>query len=69
MTTLQIADCVNDVCPWTGQPVAADALMLYRGRVIGFADPRARDRFRAAVVALETALAPAPPDRCAPTLF
>ena len=66
MTELRLADCANDVCPWTGLPVAEDALMIYRGRVIGFADREGRDRFRAAVVAVETAIAPVPKvaERC-----
>ncbi|MEM1048845.1 MAG: glutathione S-transferase [Pseudomonadota bacterium] len=58
MAGLALESCANDVCPWTGRPVAEDALMRYRGQVIGFGDPRDRDRFLAAVVALETALAP-----------
>jgi hypothetical protein len=60
MIRLDIADCVNDVCPWTGKPVSADALTLYKGKVVGFADRRARDSFLAATIAFETALL-APP--------
>ncbi|WP_181705973.1 glutathione S-transferase [Chthonobacter rhizosphaerae] len=60
MTHLQIEDCVNDVCPWTGKPVSADALTRYKGKVIGFADRRSRDAFLAAIVAFETAIL-APP--------
>lgn len=60
MPPLSIADCVNDVCPWTGKPVSADALTRYKGKVIGFADRRSRDAFLAALVAFETAIL-APP--------
>lgn len=55
-----LAACVNDVCPWTGKPVSADALTLYKGRVIGFAHRSARDTFLAAIIAFETAIQPAP---------
>jgi len=58
MATLRIEDCVNDVCPWSGKRVSPDGLMRYRGRIVGFHDTRHRDRFLAAVIALETALAP-----------
>jgi hypothetical protein len=60
MTPLAVADCVNDVCPWTGKPVSADALTLYKGKVVGFADRRARDSFLAAMIAFETAIQPPP---------
>ena len=42
---LVLKDCVNDVCPWSGEPVAADSLTLYRGRVVGFCNPGYRDTF------------------------
>ena len=65
MSRLDLRDCANDVCPWTGKPVSAEALTVYKGRVIGFADRRARDLFLAAMVAFETALqAPLPPKVC-----
>jgi len=57
---LSFADCVNDVCPWTGRPVSADALARYKGRVIGFADRPSHDAFLSAIVAFETAILPAP---------
>jgi len=57
---LSLADCVNDVCPWTGKPVSGSALTLYKGKVVGFADRAARDAFLAAMVAFETAIL-APP--------
>jgi hypothetical protein len=57
---LHLADCANDVCPWTGRPVSPDGLALYRGRVVGFADRVRRDAFLSAIVALETAIRPAP---------
>jgi hypothetical protein len=48
--------CVNDVCPWTGKPVSADALAVYKGRVVGFASPELRDRFFAATLIFDAAI-------------
>ena len=45
---LNIADCVNRTCPWSGKPVSADSLTLYRGRVVGFCNIGCRDKFEAA---------------------
>jgi len=45
---LKIEDCVNDVCPWSGKPVSADSLLLYRNQVVGFCNPGCRDKFAAA---------------------
>lgn len=42
-------DCVNEVCPWSGKPVAEDSLMLYRGAVVGFCNPGCRDKFQTAL--------------------
>ncbi len=49
MTTLNIADCINDICPWSGKPVSADSLTIYRGRVVGFCNTGCRDKFEKAV--------------------
>jgi hypothetical protein len=54
---LDLADCVNAVCPWSGKPVAADSLTRYRGRVVGFCNPGCRDKFDRAVDMFEAALA------------
>lgn len=53
---LALEDAVNDTCPWSGGPVAAEALTLYQGAVVGFADAEARDRFEAAIRHFEDAL-------------
>ena len=55
--TLRLEDCVNDVCPWSGDRVSADSLTLYRGEVVGFCNPGCRDKFEAADAHFETALA------------
>ena len=53
---LDIADCVNQVCPWSGRPVSADSLTRYRGQVVGFCDPGCRDKFQRAVAMFDAAL-------------
>jgi YHS domain-containing protein len=54
---LDLADCINEVCPWSGKPVAADSLTLYRGKVVGFCNPGCRDKFDTAAGMFETAIA------------
>jgi hypothetical protein len=54
---LDLADCINSVCPWSGKPVAADSLTRYRGSVVGFCNPGCRDKFDQAVGLFEAALA------------
>jgi len=54
---LRIEDAVNETCPWSGQPIAADSLALYRGEVVGFCNTGCRDKFKAAIDHFETALA------------
>ena len=53
---LRIEDAVNDACPWSGDPVSADSLTLYKGAVVGFCNPGCRDKFDKAVLAFEAAL-------------
>ncbi|HEY1142495.1 MAG TPA: glutathione S-transferase [Sphingomicrobium sp.] len=50
---LRIEDCVNDVCPWSGEPVSADSLTLYKGKVVGFCNTGCRDKFEAAARAFD----------------
>lgn len=54
---LRLADAVNETCPWTGKPIAADSLTLYKGAVVGFCNCGCRDKFEAAVSHFEAALA------------
>jgi hypothetical protein len=56
-TPLSIEDAVNETCPWSGQPVAADSLTTSRDAVVGFGTPELRDRFAAAVNQFEKAIA------------
>ena len=53
---LRLEDVVNEFCPWSGKPVAADALTRYAGAVVGFCNPECRDKFEAAVRHFEGAL-------------
>ena len=50
---LRLEDCVNDVCPWSGDPVSADSLTRYRGMVVGFCNTGCRDKFEAATRAFD----------------
>lgn len=46
---LRLEDCVNETCPWSGKPVAADSLTVYNGQIVGFCNPGCRDKFDGAV--------------------
>ena len=49
MPDLEIADCINENCPWSGKPVQPDALTEYHGEVVGFCNTGCRDKFEAVV--------------------
>jgi hypothetical protein len=53
MSELRMEDCVNATCPWSGKPVSADSLTLYRGKVVGFCNTGCRDKFEAATRAFD----------------
>lgn len=53
---LRVEDAVNEACPWSGKPIAADSLTLYNGAVVGFCNPGCRDKFERAVRHFEDAL-------------
>ncbi len=55
-TPFNIEDAVNETCPWSGKPIAADSLTLYNGAVVGFCNPGCRDKFEQAVRHFEDAL-------------
>jgi hypothetical protein len=46
---LNIEDAVNETCPWSGEPIAAEGLTRYRDRVVGFCNAGCRDKFEAAI--------------------
>ena len=49
----EIEDAINENCPWSGKPVSADSLTLYKGEVVGFCNPGCRDKFQTAVAMFE----------------
>ena len=53
---LRIEDAINETCPWSAKPIAADSLTLYRGEVVGFCNPGCRDKFEKAVAHFDDAL-------------
>lgn len=56
MAELKLEDCVNDICPWSGDPVSEDSLTLYKGEVVGFCNQGCRDKFEKAVQHFDRAL-------------
>ncbi|MEO1749022.1 MAG: glutathione S-transferase [Pseudomonadota bacterium] len=48
MAKFKIEDCINETCPWSENPVSANALTVYRGQVVGFCNPGCRDKFEKA---------------------
>lgn len=55
-TELSIEDCVNATCPWSGKPVQADSLTVYRGHVVGFCNQGCREKFAAARSVFDAAI-------------
>ncbi len=53
---LRLEDAVNEKCPWSGDPIAADSLTLYKGQVVGFCNSGCRDKFEKATTAFDLAL-------------
>ena len=56
MDELKLEDCINETCPWSGDPVAADSLTTYNGHVGGLCNTGCRDKFVAAIKHFELAL-------------
>ena len=56
MNELDIAHCINDTCPWSGDPVAPDSLIEYNGHVVGFCSTECRDKFQTAIQHFEAAI-------------
>ncbi|MDE2847114.1 MAG: glutathione S-transferase [Gemmatimonadota bacterium] len=56
MPVLDIADCINETCPWSGDPVQADSLTVYEGHVVGFCNPGCLEKFERAIQHFENAL-------------
>ena len=56
MSNLELCNCINAVCPWSGKPVSADSLTRYRDRVVGFCNPGCRDKFDVAAQAFDAVI-------------
>ncbi len=56
MADLRLEDCVNTHCPWSGDPVSADSLTLYQGKVVGFCNPGCRAKFDKAASLFDAAI-------------
>jgi len=54
--TLNLENCINSHCPWSGKPVSAEALTLYRGVTVGFCNPGCRDKFNQATTLFDDLL-------------
>jgi hypothetical protein len=53
---LRLEDCVNERCPWSGEPVREDSLTVYRGKVVGFCNPGCREKFETAASSFDAAI-------------
>jgi len=56
MSNPSIDDCINDICPWSGDPVTPSSLTTYKGHVVGFCNTGCRDKFEKAIVLFERCL-------------
>ena len=54
--SLRIEDAIDEACPWSGKPIAADSPTRHNGAVVGFRNPGRRDTFERAVRSFEAAL-------------
>jgi nicotinamidase-related amidase len=59
-SVLRIEEAVNETCPWSGKPIAADSLTRYAGAVVGFCNPGCRDKFEAATALFDAAVTAGP---------
>ena len=57
MPVLDIADCINETCPWSGDPVQADSLTEFEGHVVGFCNPGCLEKFERAISHFRSAIA------------
>ncbi len=57
---MRMVVCINRTCPWSGKPVSADSLTLYRGKVVGFCNPGCREKFDAATSAFDALIEGSP---------
>ena len=56
MSKLDLEDCINQICPWSGNPVSGDSLTTYRDHVVGFCNTGCRDKFESATTRFDKAI-------------
>ncbi|MEL6214381.1 MAG: glutathione S-transferase [Pseudomonadota bacterium] len=56
MSKLTLENCINEACPWSGDPVAEDSLTTYNDQVVGFCNPGCRDKFEKAIQHFDAAV-------------
>lgn len=56
MADPKIEDCINETCPWSGNPVKEDSLAHYNGHVVGFCNTGCRDKFAKAIALFDEIL-------------
>ncbi len=56
MSQPSLKDAINETCPWSGNPISADALTTYKGHVVGFCNTGCRDKFEKATVMFDAAI-------------
>jgi YHS domain-containing protein len=56
MSELELSEAINKTCPWSGKPISADSLTLYKGKVVGFCNHGCKDKFEKAVTQFEELL-------------
>lgn len=53
MTDPRFHGPINEICPWSGEPVNPKNTTLYRGQVVGFCKKGCRDKFEKAIRAFD----------------
>lgn len=57
MSAFDTADCINQTCPWSGEPVKTDSLTESNGHIVNFCNTGCRDKFDTAVDHFQEAIA------------
>lgn len=55
-----MSPAINDLCPWSNQPVQPGSLTQYRGEVVGFCNTGCRDKFETALSMFDAAIVAGP---------
>jgi hypothetical protein len=54
--TLDLKDSINQICPWSGDPVVESSLTSYKDHVVGFCNTGCRDKFERAINLFESSI-------------